>query len=123
MLSMSRADDVRQSPSSMNDVRSRFVVKNKPPFHIESVSAGWVAMYGVSEAAVVGRSLKVVQGPGTDMRAVGKLMESGSRGIREQATFITYNVNGQRFLSHHATAPCSADSFAIEVRMYSMAWV
>jgi hypothetical protein len=103
-------------PSPCDEARARAVVKNKAPFHVESVSAGWSRMYRVPEAAVLGRSLKVVQGPGTDMRAVNQLMEAGAQGARGQETFVTYDVEGRRFWSHHTTSPCGSESFSVEVR-------
>jgi hypothetical protein len=117
VLTMARADDGKAggAPPCVDETRARAVVKNKAPFHVESVSAGWASMYGVSEAAVLGRSLKVVQGPGTDMRAAKQLMEAGAQGAKGQATFVTYNVDGKRFWSHHTTSPCGPNSFAVEV--------
>jgi len=106
--------------SPCDEARACAVVKNKAPFHVESVSAGWSRMYRVPEAAVLGRSLKVVQGPGTDMRAVNQLMEAGAQGAKGQETFVTYDIEGRRFWSHHTTSPCGPESFAVEVRPRAM---
>jgi len=100
---------------------ARVIVKNKAPFHIESVSADWQRMFGMVEAAVVGRSLKVVQGPGTDSRAVSELMNAGARGVAGQAAFVTYTLEGTRLLTYHTCSPLlsangTIESFVAEAR-------
>ena len=107
---MTRAADAR----SMTSSGVRVVVQNKPPFHIESVSPGWALMYGMSSAAVLGRSLKMVQGPCTDMRAVRTLMDAVTQGVEKHVTYITYNSEGKRMLTHHHIFPLCSDSAVVE---------
>ncbi len=107
---MTRAADAR----SMTSSGVRVVVQNKPPFHIESVSPDWALMYGMSSAAVLGRSLKMVQGPCTDMRAVRTLMDAVTQGVEKHVTYITYNAEGKRMLTHHHVFPLFSDSAVVE---------
>lgn len=100
---------------------ARVIIKNKAPFPIESVSSDWERMFGMAESAVVGRSLKVVQGPGTDSRAVSELMNAGARGVEGQTAFVTYTLEGKRLLTHHTCLPLlsangTIESFVVEAR-------
>ena len=104
---------------------ARVVVMSKPPFHIESVSSGWVQMHGMSEVALRGRSLRVLEGPGTDMRAVSRLMDAVVRGVESQASFMTYTASGKRLWTHVVVAPLlsesgTIDSFVAETLSYDL---
>ena len=99
------------------------MVHNKAPFHIESVSAGWQQMFGMSESALLGRSLRVLEGPRTDQRAVNRFMASVTRGVEGKASFMTYNVDGQRLWTHFSVSPLlssagTIDSFVAEACSY-----
>ena len=102
---------------------ARVVVHNKAPFHIESVSAGWKQMFGMSESALLGRSLRVLEGPRTDQRAVNRFMASVTRGVEGKVSFMTYNADGQRLWTHFSVSPLlssagTIDSFIAEACSY-----
>jgi hypothetical protein len=98
---------------------ARVVVRNTTPFHIEYVSPCWAEMYGMKETAFLGRSLKVLEGPDTDLCAMNRLMQSAVRGVEGKASLVTYNGEGKRVWTHLSTAPLlsavgNIDSFVME---------
>lgn len=56
------------------------ITEPRPPFHVLSVSAGWERLSGYCRDEVVGRPLKVLQGPQTEPEMIQLLM----RGVLEQ---------------------------------------
>ena len=101
------------------------VVSNKAPFHIESVSPAWAQMFGMPEAAFLGRSLRVIEGPETDLRAVNRLMVSVTRCVEAHVSMVTYNVHGSQLWTHLFTAPLQSsagtiDSFVVHTVSYDM---
>ena len=62
-------------------------------------------MYGMSHSTVVGRGLRVIEGPATDLRVVRKMKELTARGVEAKASFITYNASGKQLWTHFSTAP------------------
>ena len=100
---------------------ARIVVKNKSPFHIESVSPGWSQMYDMPAAAFLGRSLRIVEGPDSDRYALNRLMSAAVRGVEAKESWITYNVDGKRLWTHFSIAPLLSaagiiDSFVAQGR-------
>jgi hypothetical protein len=99
------------------------VVSNKAPFHIEKVSEGWAQVLALPQSAFLGRSLRVLQGPDTDMCAVSKLMNCVQRGVAAHGSFVSYNADGKRLWTHLWTEPllsCSGsiDSFLAHGRFF-----
>ena len=99
------------------------VVSNKAPFHIEKVSEGWAQDLALPQSAFLGRSLRVLQGPDTDMRAVSKLMNCVQRGVAAHGSFVSYNADGKRLWTHLWTEPLlscagSIDSFLAHGRFF-----
>ena len=98
---------------------------NKAPFHIESASAGWEEMHGMPVEALLGRSLRVLEGPGTDLRAVNRLMDAAGRGVESQSSYLTYRADGKRMWTHFAVEPLlseagTIDSFVAETFSYQV---
>lgn len=93
---------------------ARVVVMNKAPFHIESASSGWTHVHGMSEAALRGRSLRVLEGPGTDMRVVHRLLDAVVRGVESQSSFLTYTAGGKCLWTHMMVAPLLSEANTIE---------
>lgn len=99
------------------------VVNNKAQFRIETVSPGWSQMYGMPAEAFLGRSLRVVEGPDTDLRAMNLLMTSAVRGVEGRASWVTHTGDGKRLWTHFSVAPllsCSGsiDSFVVQAYSY-----
>lgn len=116
LLSFSTATHICRAIDVKTDVSAgaRVVVQNTAPFHIQSVSPDWAQMYGMSESTLLGRALRVIEGPGTDSRVVRKLMLSVARGVEGRASFVTYDVNGKRLWTHLSTAPLLAANGTID---------
>ena len=99
------------------------VVSNKAPFHIEKVSEGWAQVFALPQSTFIGRSLRVLQGPDTDMRAVSKLMNCVQRGVAAHGSFVSYDADGRRIWTRLWTEPLlscagSIDSFLAHGRFF-----
>jgi len=90
------------------------VVKNKAPFHLQSISPDWAQMYGMSHSTIVGRGLGVIEGPATDLRVVQKMKELTARGVEAKASFITYNASGKQLWTHFSTTPLLSPNGVID---------
>ena len=89
-------------------------VKNTAPFHVLSVSPDWAQMYGMSHSTVVGRGLRVIEGPATDLRVVRKMKELTARGVEAKASFITYDASGKQLWTHFSTMPLQSPNGMID---------
>jgi len=116
LVSFSTANHILRSVDVKADVSAgaRVVVQATSPFNIQNVSTGWAEMYGMSQSMVLGRALRVIEGPGTDSRVVRQLMDSVVRGVEGRASFMTYDVNGNRLWTHLSTAPLLAANGTID---------
>jgi len=61
---------------------------------------------GYEQADVIGRSPKLLQGPGTDMKVLGRLRESMLKGNGDyEGSAINYKKNGTPFIMHWRVVP------------------
>ncbi len=74
------------------------LTRAQPPYAIVWASEGWLGVCGYSAAEVLGRDLKLVQGPGTDRQALGRLMAAVRAQVGvEGIPLVNYDKHGQPF--------------------------
>jgi PAS domain S-box-containing protein len=109
-------------PSSLQDIQMEFVIhahhsksraiaitEPHPPFKIVDVNAAWVDLCGYSRKHAIGSTLKLLQGPETNVEAANKLAtfllaeKDGKQTPHnnEYETVLTnYRSDGKRFRNH-----------------------
>lgn len=78
---------------------SRFVVltQSSPPYGILWASHGWLSLCGFTSSDVLGRDLKLIQGPGTDKNAIIKMMASIRRCEAVSVELVNYDREKRPF--------------------------
>jgi PAS domain S-box-containing protein len=105
-------------PSSLHDIQMEFgisshhsnkaiaITETNPPFKIIDVNKAWVDLCGYSRKHAIGSTLKLLQGPETNVQAANKLVscllakkETAESG--EYETVLTnYRSDGRKFRNH-----------------------
>ena len=74
------------------------LTRAQAPYPIVWASEGWLDVCGYSCAEIIGMTLKLIQGPGTDRKAIGRLMEAvRAQTAVEDIPLINYDKRGQPF--------------------------
>lgn len=74
------------------------LTRAQAPYPIVWASEGWLDVCGYSAAETIGMTLKLIQGPGTDRKAIGRLMEAvRAQTAVEDIPLINYDKRGQPF--------------------------
>jgi PAS domain S-box-containing protein len=79
------------SPSSCE---AQCILSCKTPCHLADANDNWCSLWGYTHEEVVGRSIKLLQGPGTKEQVLVDLLEASRRGLQKQCEFIAYKKNG-----------------------------
>jgi len=69
----------------------------EPPFEVIWASEEWLHFCGFREDEIVGQTLKLIQGPGTERAAIDQLMESVNRTEVFTTTLFNYTKRGIPF--------------------------
>jgi len=82
----------------------------RPPFSIVWASAGWLEVCKYSAAEIVGGTLALIQGPGTDREAVRTIMAAAhAQKSVDNVALINYDKRGQPFRHVLSMAPVYRD--------------
>jgi len=84
---------------------ARVVTERVPPFRVCHVNAAWVRLCGFTETEVRGRTLAMIQGPGTDEAAVARLVSDCARGRVSSMEVTNYDKAGRPFLNQLEVLP------------------
>ena len=76
---------------------ARVITANQPGNPIVHVNGAWTKLCGFTQEESEGKSLSILQGPGTDGETVGKLMEDINQGHPSSMTVTNYNKEGNSF--------------------------
>ena len=76
---------------------ARVITANQPGNPIVHVNGAWTKLCGFTQEESEGKSLSILQGPGTDGETVGKLMEDINQGHPTSMTVTNYNKEGNSF--------------------------
>jgi len=89
------------------------VTQAEPPYAALWASAGWLKLCGLSSAELTGRSLRLIQGPGTDRKALAHLMDHVRRSEPVQGVkLINYHKSRRPFSHEISIAPFTTPSGA-----------
>lgn len=69
----------------------------EPPFEVIWASEEWLHFCGFREDEIIGQTLKLIQGAGTDQAAIDQLMDSVRRAEVFTATLLNYTKRGVPF--------------------------
>jgi PAS domain S-box-containing protein len=72
------------------------ILSSKAPHHIMAVGEEWKALFGFSCEELLGRSLKLVQGPSTDTERFKEMMDAVRACIFHQTTLTVYRKDGSQ---------------------------
>ena len=70
------------------------ILSCRAPCHLEDANDKWCSLWGFTHDEVVGRSIKLLQGPGTNEHILVDLLENSRRGLQKQCKFTAYKKNG-----------------------------
>lgn len=87
------AIDVALQPSD----QARVITEAYPPFHIVHVNDAWSQLCGFTADDVLGKTLKIIQGPETKGAALAKMMKDVAAERPSSAVLVNYTQNGSPF--------------------------
>jgi len=88
---------------------ARVITEAIAPFKITSVSSAWEHLCGYNRYQCYGKTLKMIQGPETNMDVVCEMMERLSRGENADGVLINYKNDGTKFKNHLRVGPIYGD--------------
>ena len=86
------------------------------PYAVESASPGWLAFCGFKPSEILGKTLSVVQGPGTEKEALCKLMQAVSKREPFSTELTNYTKSGIPFINHITITPQADGTFKVVTR-------
>ena len=66
----------------------------KAPCHVDDANDAWCKLWGFSKEEVVGRSVKLLQGPSTNEHILADLLDAARKGLDKQCEIIAYTKQG-----------------------------
>lgn len=92
------------------DPAARVVTKATAPFHIVDCNRAWLELCSFpSKSSVVGRTLRVIQGPLTDRESLKRLHAEIIQGHATDATLLNYKGDGATFINYLRVCPIYPD--------------
>ena len=88
LFSIISAEARSQAAAAAEDGRVKVVV-DAASFRVSHVSAAFADMYGLPASLVLGRTLNVIHGPGTDLSKWRSMLSQSSKGIYVKDTLVT----------------------------------
>ena len=86
------------------------VTKATAPFHIVDCNRAWLELCSFpSKSSVVGRTLRVIQGPLTDRESLKRLHAEIIQGHATDATLLNYKGDGATFINYLRVCPIYPD--------------
>ena len=86
------------------------VTKATAPFHIVDCNRAWLELCSFpSKSSVVGRTLRVIQGPLTDRESLMRLHAEIIQGHATDATLLNYKGDGATFINYLRVCPIYPD--------------
>lgn len=105
-----RVQDIQMEFSFHNSYKhhAMAITETNPPFKIIDVNNAWMDLCGYSRKAAVGSTLKLLQGPDTNVEAANKLVESlltekevaGDNSKEYETVLTNYRSDGRKFRNH-----------------------
>ena len=93
------------------DPRAIVVTEAHAPFHVVDVNDAWVGLCGYSkEEARQHHSLQMLQGPGTNPRAVNSMLDQLVHGNEADTLVTNYTKMGRKFYNHLRAGPLYDES-------------
>lgn len=88
-----------------HSTEARVITTATSPFRIVYVNQAWTELCGFKSSEAVGGSLRMLQGPATDMGAIHQLMGEIGRGHAAAATLTNQRKDGTLFKNHLRVFP------------------
>lgn len=85
--------------------QARVITELNPPFRITHVNEAWEGLCGFSRDEAVGRTLEMLQGPGTVTEDLERINARVLRQELVSMTLINYRKNGKAFVNHLRVVP------------------
>ena len=92
-------------PNSNKGAEAWMIIQATSPYHIMQVSSCWCDLSGFEEDAIVGRSLKCLEGPGTDQQAINRMLEQAHSGQEVDTSVIIYQRGCTPILTYFQAKP------------------
>ena len=71
------------------------ILSCKSPCHVEDANEMWCSVWGFSREEVVGRSIKLLQGPRTNEHDLAELLDAARKGLEKECRIIAYTKCGE----------------------------
>ena len=92
------------------DPAARVVTRAVAPFEVVDCNQAWLDLCAFpAKQAVVGRTLRVIQGPLTDAGQLQRLHAHVARGVAFDTTLLNYKGDGQTFINYLRVCPVFPD--------------
>ena len=88
-----------------NDARESLVVEKCAPYKILHASSRWCSLAGYVAADLVGSSIDILRGPGTEAQEFNNILSCIARSEKHSSTLVTYRNGGRPFVTHCHVAP------------------
>uniref|UniRef100_A0A7S4L1K4 RWP-RK domain-containing protein n=1 Tax=Guillardia theta TaxID=55529 RepID=A0A7S4L1K4_GUITH len=92
-LTMKPADVVYSKAAMADDGMAKVVLGISQPFHVEYVSSAFTYLYGISDHQIRGRTLRMIQGPRTDLSVWASLFNEAQYGTSQFGSMFTSTID------------------------------
>eukprot|EP00960_Hanusia_phi_P059807 764295-Hanusia_phi.AAC.6 len=92
-LVMKPADVVYSKAAMADDGMAKVVLGISQPFHVEYVSSAFTYLYGISDHQIRGRTLRMIQGPRTDLSVWTSLFNEAQYGTSQFGSMFTSTID------------------------------
>ena len=89
-----------------------------PPYSVVEVNNSWLQACGFQRTDVLGRTMKIIQGPLTEMDRVERLMKAVKQKVAYCVSLTNYTKAGHSFTNNLHVAPINATGIATDLSFY-----
>ncbi|CAN0258208.1 unnamed protein product [Hapterophycus canaliculatus] len=89
---------------------ARVIMTATPPFTVVRCNESWTKLCGYSQESIQGQTLKAIQGPCTDAKALVALKKEIQSGRATSSLLLNYKRDGSMFLNYLRVYPLVGDS-------------
>jgi PAS domain S-box-containing protein len=108
----------------LSHTAAQSILSCKSPCHLVDANEEWCAAWGFSKEEVVGRSIKLLQGPKTNEQVLAELLDAARKGLEKECEIIAYTKRGTECAVHLRSRPIFRQGspithFVIEAKVMS----
>eukprot|EP00293_Proteomonas_sulcata_P012163 CAMPEP_0184290910 /NCGR_PEP_ID=MMETSP1049-20130417/3043_1 /TAXON_ID=77928 /ORGANISM="Proteomonas sulcata, Strain CCMP704" /LENGTH=677 /DNA_ID=CAMNT_0026598191 /DNA_START=116 /DNA_END=2149 /DNA_ORIENTATION=- len=105
VLTMQPSTAIPVKTAAAEDGRAKVLVTVQEPHNVEHVSPLFTNIYGMAELQILGRTLRMIQGPRTDQMEWKRLMKEATKGLSHEGVVHTSTIDCTELLCNMSVQP------------------